>query len=267
MNLKLVAVGLTLTASSLAAQSDSIPKTLLTRRDAMVGATAAVTAVAMSKFDPRIARFFADTSNAHVRTGQRLGDVFTHINETTLTIAGIAAYGAGRLTRSDGLTDVAFHTTEAVVAASLASQIIRGPLGRSRPRVVGDSNQYDFHWFKGFRTIDYRAFPSIHASSAFAAATALVQETRLRRPGAVKVVAPLLYGVALTPALARMYLRQHWASDIFAGAVVGTVAGLKAVNYSHTHPGNRFQDFFVPRNGLSVAPAPGGIGFSWGRTF
>jgi membrane-associated phospholipid phosphatase len=267
MNLKLVLCGLCLTASTAAAQSDSASKTLLNRRDAKIGATALVTAAAISYFDPRIAQFFSDTTSAHVRTGQRLGNVFTHVNETTLTLAGIAAYGAGRLTKSPALTDVAFHTTEAVIAASLASQIIRGPLGRSRPRVVGDTNQYDFNWFQGFRKIDYRAFPSIHASSSFAAATALVQETRRRRPGAVKVVAPLLYGAALAPALARMYHRQHWASDIFAGAVMGTLAGLKTVNYSHTHPGNRFQDAFVPSSGLSVAPVDGGIGFSWGRTF
>ena len=267
MNFKLALLYLGLAATAADAQSDSISKTLLTRRDASLGALALATSIGISYFDPKIASFFADTSTSHVRTGRRLGDIFTHINETTLTFAGIAAYGAGRLTRSPALTDVAFHTTEAIVGASLASQIIRGPLGRARPRVVGDSNQYDFHWFQGFKKIDYRAFPSIHASSSFAAATALVQETRRRRPGAVKVVAPLLYGAALTPALARMYLRQHWASDIFAGAVMGTVAGLKAVNYSHTHPGNRFQDAFVPSNGLIVAPVDGGIGFSWGWTF
>ena len=267
MKLRLVVLLALSLAHTAAAQSDSIAKTLLARKDAEVGAAALVTAIAISHFDPKIARFFSDTSLAHVRTGQRLDDVFTHINETTLTLAGVAAYGIGRLTRSQSLTDIAFHTTEAVVSASLASQLIRGPLGRSRPHVTADTNQYDFHWFQGFRQFNYRAFPSIHSSSGFAAATALVQETRRRHPGAVKVVAPLLYGAALTPGLARMYLGQHWASDIFAGAVMGTVAGLKAVNYTHTHPGNAFQDFFVPRNGLQLAPSNGGISVSWGRTF
>jgi membrane-associated phospholipid phosphatase len=140
-------------------------------------------------------------------------------------------------------------------------------LGRSRPHVTGDTNQYDFHWFQGFRQFNYRAFPSIHSSSGFAAATALVQETRLRRPGAVKFVAPLLYAAALTPGLSRMYLGQHWASDIFAGAVMGTIAGLKSVNYSHDHPGNRIDKLMIPSNGLSVVPTPGGLGLAWGRTF
>jgi membrane-associated phospholipid phosphatase len=257
----------TVLAAPAAAQSDSVPRTLFTRRDAGIAAGALAATAAISYFDPKIAAFFSDTSLTHVRTGQRFDNVFTHINETTLTLAGIAAYGAGRLTKSPALTDVAFHTTEAIVSASLASQLIRGPLGRSRPHVTGSEDQYDFHWFKGFRQFNYRAFPSIHSGSGFAAATALVQETRLRRPGAVKVVAPLLYAMALTPGLSRLYLGQHWASDIFAGAVMGTFAGLKSVNYSHTHPGNRFQDFFVPSGGLNLTAQNGAVGFSWGRSF
>jgi hypothetical protein len=258
---------LALAAATPALAQDSVSKTLFTRRDAEVGAAALVTAAAISAFDPKIASFFSDTSLSHVRIGDRLDDVFTHVNETTLTLAGIAAYGVGRLSRSPAITDIAFHTTEAVVTASLASQVIRGPLGRSRPRLTDMKDQYDFHWFKGFGQFNYRAFPSIHSSSGFAAATALVQETRMRRPGAVKFVAPVLYGLALTPGLSRMYLGQHWASDIFAGAVMGVFAGAKAVNYSHGHPGNRFQDFFVPSNGLSAGPVDGGFGVSWGRTF
>lgn len=251
----------------LAAQSDSASKTLLSRRDAKIAAGALATTIAISAFDTRIAAFFSDTSLSHVRTGQRLDDVFTKINETTLTLAGVAAYGIGRLSRNQAMTDIAFHTTEAIVGASLASQLIRGPLGRSRPDVTGNADQYDFHWFKGFREFDYRAFPSIHSGSGFAAATALVMETRRRKPGAVKVVAPVLFGLALTPGLSRMYLGKHWASDIFAGAVMGTFAGVKAVNYSHTHPGNRFQDFFVPSEGLSLGLDSGAVGLTWRRTF
>jgi membrane-associated phospholipid phosphatase len=267
MNFRKGALWAVLLAAPAGAQSDSTSKTLLTRKDAEVGVAAVVTAVAISYFDPKIAGFFSDTSLSHVRAGQRLDDIFTHVNETTLTLAGVAAYGIGRLAKSPTLTDVAFHTTEAVVTASLASQVIRGPLGRSRPHVTADTNQYDFHWFQGFRQFNYRAFPSIHSSSGFAAATALVQETRRRRPGAVKVVAPLLYGAALTPGLARMYLGQHWASDVFAGAVMGTLAGLKSVNYSHRHRATRVQDFFVPSDGWSLAPVDGGLQLAWGKTF
>src|SRR6478672_11636460 len=122
-----------LAARPLAAQTDTVSKTLFTSRDAKLAAAAVVTSVAISHFDPKISAFFTDTSLTHVQWGQDLDNIFTHVNETTLTVAGIVAYGAGRLAKNQALTDIAFHTTEAVVSASLASQIIRGPLGRSRP--------------------------------------------------------------------------------------------------------------------------------------
>jgi membrane-associated phospholipid phosphatase len=62
----------------------------------------------------------------------------------------------------------------------------------------------------------------------------------------VKFVAPVLYTLAATPGFSRMYLGQHWASDVFAGAFLGTIAGLKAVNYSHAHEPSRVQRFFIP---------------------
>lgn len=261
-----IAIALLVLAGPLAAQSDPVSKTLFTRRDALLAVAATATSVAISHFDVKIARFFKDTSLSHVRFGDRLDSKFTHINETTLTLAGIAAYGVGRLTKSQSTTDIAFHTTEAIVTASLASQLIRGPLGRARPDSTL-SKEYDFHWFKGFGNFKYRAFPSIHSASGFAAATALVEETRLRHPSAVKFVAPVLFGLALTPGLSRMYLGQHWASDIFAGAFMGTFAGIKAVRYSHSHPRNRFQDAFVPKGGLEFSATDGRIGFGWSSTF
>ena len=266
MNVKAVLFLVAWGLSPALGQSDT-SKTLLTRRDAGLAVGAIAISAAISHFDPKIASFFGDSALAHVRAGQRLDDVFTRINETTLTIAGIAAYGTGRLMKSKALTDVAFHTTEAIVGASLASQLIRGPLGRSRPRVTNFEDQYDFHWFKGFGEFDYRAFPSIHSGSGFAAATALVQETRLRRPGAVKIVAPILYALALTPGLSRMYLGQHWASDVFAGAAMGTFAGIKAVNYSHAHRDNRIDDLFIPSSGFNLSVDRGTFGLTWGRTF
>jgi membrane-associated phospholipid phosphatase len=251
----------------LAAQHDSVSKTLLSRRDAGVAAAFLVGAASLSYFDPKIAHFFSDTSLSHVRLGERLDSKVTHVNETTLTLAGIAAYGVGRLTRSRTTTDVAFHMTEAIVTSSLASQLIRGPLGRSRPRETNSRDQYDFHWFKGFGNFKYRAFPSIHSASGFAAAAALVEETRIRKPGAVKFLAPALYAIALTPGLSRMYLGQHWASDVFAGAFMGTFAGIKTVRYSHAHPNNRFEDWFVPKNGVRVGEVAGHVGLVWSTSF
>ena len=38
--------------------------------------------------------------------------------------------------------------------------------------------------------------------------------------------------------LSRMYNNMHWASDVMAGAAIGTIIGLKVVKYTHSHPDN-----------------------------
>jgi hypothetical protein len=89
----------------------------------------------------------------------------------------------------------------------------------------------------------------------------------MRTPGARWWLGVPLYALAATPGLSRMYLGQHWASDIFAGAFMGTFAGEKVVRYSHSHPHNRFQDFFVPPGGLNVSMDGGRAGLSWTLEF
>ena len=214
-------------------------KTFLTRRDLAVSGLALGAAALLSKWDPDIAQASRDAryqDSSVIRFANRA----SRVNETTLTVGGILVYGIGRLTKSKTTADVALHATESVMLASVASQLIRGPLGRTRPWVTNDTNQYDFHPFRGFRNFDNRAFPSIHTSSSMAVATVLTMETHRRRPGATPFVAPLLFGAGLLPGLARIQLNQHWASDIFAGAFMGVFAGYKVTKYSHDHPQNWF---------------------------
>lgn len=245
---RVVAIALVM-AGRAAAQSteDRSPKTFFTSRDGLIAAGFLAASVGLSAFDVRIAHYFQDTSLAHVRIGQKLDDIFTHVNETTLTVGGLAVYGIAKLAKSDAVADVAFHTAESVAAASLTAQVIRGPLGRTRPLdthpAYGD--QYEFHFFKGFTHFQERAFPSIHSSSGFAAASAIVAEVNRRAPGATWYVAIPAYALALTPGLSRMYLGQHWASDVFAGAFLGTFYGWRIVDYSHTHPTTRIDRIFL----------------------
>ena len=223
------------------------PQTFFTSSDAAVGGAFLAASAGLSLFDVRIARFFRDTTLSHVRLGQKLDNIFTHINESTLTVGGLGVYALARIANQRALADVAFHTAESVAGASLASQVIRGPLGRSRPRNAEPAyeNQYDFHAFQGFGHFENRAFPSIHSSSGFAAAAALVAEVHRRKPSATMAVAIPAYALALTPGLSRMYLGQHWASDIFAGAFVGAFFGTRIVDYSHTHPTTRLDRAFL----------------------
>jgi hypothetical protein len=242
-------------------------KTFLTRRDLGVGAVALGATALLSRWDTDIAK----ASQQPRYQSDRLHSLalrVSKVNETSLTLGGLVVYGVGRLTGQRTVTDVALHATESVVLASLASQLIRGPLGRMRPYKSHDTDQYDFKLGGGFvssdtnSSFDRRAFPSIHTSSSMAVATVLVMEMRRRGVAATPYLAPVIFAAGILPGLARIQLDQHWASDVLAGAVMGVFAGYKVESYSHDHPNNWFDHTLLR---ASVAPEPTGgmrMGFS-----
>lgn len=236
------------------ADSSTHDKTFLTRGDLLIAGLAAGATGLISLADTRIARESQGT-RFHTTSLHNLSGNISKVNETSLTVGGLLVYGIGRLTDSRLVSDVALHATESVVLASLASQVIRGPLGRARPYVTHDSDQYDFSFGSGFKSgsagFDRRAFPSIHTSSSMAVATVLTMETNRRHPSATKFVAPVLFTLGILPGLARIQLDQHWASDVAAGAFMGVFSGYKVVSYSHDHPQNAFDRVLL---GALVAP-------------
>jgi membrane-associated phospholipid phosphatase len=245
-------------------------KTFFTGRDGLIGAGFLVASAGLSVFDPRIAHWFTDTTQAHVRHGIDAANNFTHINETTLTVGALIIYGVAKVSKANTVADVAFHVAESVAAASLTAQVIRGPLGRTRPLNTDPKydDQYDFHFFKGFTHFEQRAFPSIHSSSGFAAASALTAEIKRREPGAVWFVAIPAYALAMTPGLSRMYLGQHWASDIFAGAFLGTFYGWRIVDYSHDHPTTPVDRIFLGTvKHTRISADRNGVTLGWNATF
>lgn len=222
----------------------------------------AVGAYGVSQFDPRIAKYFQQPEYQKNKAMRSVANAFTHVQETTLTIGGILTYGVARLAGARDVEVIALHATESIVAASLTSQVIRGPLGRARPKDATPifEDQYEFHWFDGFSHFQYRAFPSIHSASIFAAATSIVTETHYRSPRSTWYVAPLAFTLAAGPGYARMYLGQHWASDIFMGAFVGAFYGQRIASYAHENPHNKVDNFFLRpyQPGLSISPQRGG---------
>jgi membrane-associated phospholipid phosphatase len=226
----------------------------------------------LSQVDPRIAQYFQQPRRQKNGTMRSFAEAFTRVHETTLTIGGVLTYGIARWAGGKDVQEIALHATEAIVAASLTSQVIRGPLGRARPKDATPKfeNQYEFHWLNGFRNFEYRAYPSIHSSSAFAAATVVTMETHRRSPRATWYVAPIAYAIASGPGYSRMYLGQHWASDIFMGAFIGTFLGSRIVRYNHAHPDNKLDRFFLgkPKEpGLQVLPEPAGVTVTYSRQF
>ena len=250
--------------TSARAQEPSRAPQVITGRDFAILGAGSLGAALVSTFDVRIARFFADSSLHRHRP-----DVAAHrtsaVTETLLMISGASVWAIGRLSHGNGTAEVALHTTESVAAGAAFIQIIRGIGGRARPFViedssnVRDSNQYDFDWFHGFRSYDYRSFPSMHAMASFATATALSKEMQVHRTRYREILSPMLFIAATASPAARMYLDEHWASDIALGALIGIFAGQKTVSYNHTHSQTPI-DRFLLKGQTSV-----GISITGGR--
>jgi undecaprenyl-diphosphatase len=100
------------------------------------------------------------------------------------------------------------------VESLLLNQGIKPFFKRERPTVKGDSR------FK-IRKPRTSSFPSGHASSAFFAAVVL---TRWSSGPAIAV----WFVFAVIVATSRVAVRIHHATDIFAGALIGTAMGLLA---------------------------------------
>jgi hypothetical protein len=214
--------------------SNHVSKTFFTRRDAYwtlgaIGVTAGVT-----YYDKKIANWSQQPDIQGDQSRHDFFDGVTHVNETPLTIGAVLTYGIGRIGRWQTVTDVGLHMSEAMVLTDVTSELIRGPIGRARPRVSQD-DQYNLSFGKGFTVFANRAFPSLHSASAFAFASSLTAEIYERNQRAAWIVGPALYTAAWIPGATRIYLNQHWASDVLSGAFVGTLLGAKVVHYAHTH--------------------------------
>ncbi|MGH7676949.1 MAG: phosphatase PAP2 family protein, partial [Gemmatimonadaceae bacterium] len=124
-------------------------------------------------------------------------------------------------------------------------------LGRARPRHRPDE-PFEFKPGAGFSQFEYRSFPSLHAAVAFATAGTLAEELRVRDVRARRFVAPALYAAATIPGFTRLYLDQHWASDVVAGTALGAFIGIRVVSYSHRRQ-TKLDDILIPRYAVSTA--------------
>ena len=215
-----------------AAPSDStkrVTQPLFTMTDAAIGVGFTALTFAVYPSDKSMAQRMQTQRTIASKSLDQFITGFDRFAVPGVLVASAGAYAFGKLAHEPALADIGWHTSEAMIVGAIATELVKGIAGRSRPYVTADSNADDWKFGAGFGSEDRQSFPSGHTMTAFAAAAALSSEVQLKWPRYTWPARIALYGGASLVGLARMYRNQHWASDVVLGAGIGTMAGLMTV--------------------------------------
>jgi membrane-associated phospholipid phosphatase len=124
---------------------------------------------------------------------------------------------------------------ESLAFSGAITMVLKIVTGRSRPYLEEGSTRFRGMQFDN----DRQSFPSGHSTVAFAISSTIAQ--RLHNTFA----SIGLYSLATLTAVSRVYSDQHWFSDSFFGAAIGTAVGIAVVNL-HEHPEDHFSLRFTP---------------------
>ena len=251
-------------AADSAARSTAIVRggPLLTRRELVASAAVVAGTFAVMPFDRRLAEHVRDRGPQRSGALRTTARAFNTLGDPGTLVIAVGTYGLGRVLRSDHVTDLGLHTTEALALGSTVTGVLKGLAGRKRPYLNRDDPDA-FGFAQGFSGGGRTSFPSGHVTAAFAVATAVTAETHHFWPGAPWIVGPLLYAGAGTVGLARMYDDKHWASDVVLGAGIGTISGLAVVRWNHTRPDNRINRWLGVAASPSLVPTAHGLALAW----
>jgi membrane-associated phospholipid phosphatase len=144
----------------------------------------------------------SNTTNSMAKLGNTLGE--WRIVAPALS----AGYLAGEIAGSRDLKRVMLHAGAAAALATGISSSLKYTIGRTRPPVAGDPDQ--FRPFSGSNS-----FPSGHTAVAFAIATSIADETDDSWSDIV------LYSAATLTAMSRINDDRHWTSDVLIGGLIG----------------------------------------------
>ena len=244
------------------------PDPFFNRTDAFLAAGFVAGAFGLAFSDQQLAEAFQDPSLQGSATARKAAGFFEFMGQPGTEIIGAALYGVGRFIIDDrDVAALGLHGLEAILVSTGVTGIMKGVMGRARPYVRADTVPIAFRLGRGLRGRAYQSFPSGHTSAAFAfAASTTAEMSRIVDakdwwPGWKYVIGGAMFGGAAMVGVSRMYHDQHWASDVVAGAAIGTFSGIKTVSYAHRNPTNRIDGWLLA---MTVLPGwDGGVTIAW----
>lgn len=128
-----------------------------------------------------------------------------------------ASYLVGTILKNKKLKKASVLAFSSMLISGVLVQGLKQVFARTRPYAA--TNQWEFQG-PGLRSSTFNSFPSGHTASAFSVAAAIstIYDSKL-----VKILA---YSAATLTGLSRIHDNKHWMSDVFMGAVLGTVTGI-----------------------------------------
>jgi membrane-associated phospholipid phosphatase len=182
------------------------------------------------------------------RSGSLTGaaDAATLIGDGAIVLgASAGGYLVGAVVKDRWLRQTSVMIGTTVVTSAVISSLLKATVGRARP-YVGSGNGT----FRPFKFQDaFYSFPSGHSEMAFALATVLS-----RRIGNT-YASILLFGTASSVAASRMYLDEHWFSDVVFGGSIAYFVGNSIVDLLEQNGGDDHAGLrFLPQaHGVTVA--------------
>ena len=178
-----------------------------------------------------------------LREADRLGDNWG--SPGAIVAAGALWLGA-RVLHDSVRARYGARALEALALSGTITGGIKGIAGRARPYAdPGEPGSWVIA--RGIRDGRYQSFPSGHATAAFAFASAIASQLERDRAPIRHWAVPALYGLAAVTAFARTYDHDHWASDVVAGAGVGTLSGLVVSRWHDAHRGSWIDKILLGR--------------------
>jgi len=224
-------------ASANAQVADTINKKtpLLVGKDALLLGAFAAGTVIVAPIDMQIANRLQDPGTQENRFLRTAATGFRLLGDPGSVVTGVGIYVVGRIDGQRRVQSLGLHSVESIALSGALATGIKLMAGRQRP-YLDIKNPHNFQLWRGFQGDQFRSFPSGHTVAAFAFASTLTRETQFWWPHSAFWIGTVFYGGAGMVGLSRIYNNMHWASDVVAGAAIGTIIGLKVVKYTHSHP-------------------------------